>query len=354
MSAALRVAIVGLAGGTNVGDSLRRAALAVGHEVLFLDSATAKARSRLEHAILWRFDRLPKYLHRFSADAVRQCAAFRPSVLIATGSAPLTGQALDALRSLGVATINFSTDDPWNRVLRARWHLRALPHYAAVFTPRKANLEDFRKLECVNTHYLPFGYDEHLCEGPFAPVTVSDVLFVGGGDRDRLTFMTDFMGTGAPVALVGGYWDRFAATKPHALGLRNAEDVCALTAAAKINLCLVRRANRDGHVMRSLEMAAIGACMLVEDTSEHRELFGEDNVCVCYFKTAREAGALARALLADDLRRQRLSRAVRARIRDSAHSYRHRLDAMIAVGASLRLSPRADAPNVQRVGAGAP
>ena len=52
-----------------------------------------------------------------------------------------------------------------------------------------------------------------------------------------------------------------------------------------MNLCLVRRANRDGQVMRSYEAAAIGSCMLVEDTPEHRELFGPDGEAVVYFET---------------------------------------------------------------------
>jgi len=39
--------------------------------------------------------------------------------------------------------------------------------------------------------------------------------------------------------------------------------VAALTAAAKVNLCLMRRANRDGHVMRSFEIAgSLGADIL--------------------------------------------------------------------------------------------
>jgi hypothetical protein len=81
--------------------------------------------------------------------------------------------------------------------------------------------------------------------------------------------MREFMPHGSPVLLAGAYWDRYPAFRAYALGIKR-----ALTAAAKVNLCLVRRANRDGHVMRSFEIAAIGGCMLAQDTDEHRDIFG--------------------------------------------------------------------------------
>ena len=77
-----------------------------------------------------------------------------------------------------------------------------------------------------------------------------------------------------PVALVGGYWERYPAFRAQALGIKPPEIIRALTASAKVNFCLVRRANRDGHVMRSFEIAATGGCMVAEDTVKHREIFG--------------------------------------------------------------------------------
>ena len=63
--------------------------------------------------------------------------------------------------------------------------------------------------------------------------------------------------------------------------------------AAKVNLCLVRRAKRDGHVMRSFEIAAVGGCMLAQDTDEHREIFGPEGEAVRLF-SRRAAPARAR------------------------------------------------------------
>ena len=143
--------------------------------------------------------------------------------------------------------------------------------------------------------------------------------------------MSAYLRTGPPIALVGGYWSRYTATKPFALGLKDPNELYTLTASAKVNLCLVRRANRDGHVMRSFEIAAIGGCMLAEDTSEHREIFGNDEECVYYFRTPAEAAARARMLLDNADERQRLGRAMRTRILSERHTYTDRLKSMLDV-----------------------
>jgi hypothetical protein len=273
------IAVLGNPGGTNVGESLRRAAISAGHAVLFFNAFDAVRGNRLCRALSWHFgDRRPSGLEDFEAEVVASCMTARPDVLIATGAGPLTEKGLHALRALDILCINYSTDDPWNATHRSRWHLRALRAYHLVFTPRRNNLDDIRRLGCAEVHYLPFGYDDVLFSPPEGAVneTVHDVLFVGGADRDRLAFVTAFMRRGPPVALVGAYWERFSATRSCALGHKPPETLRDLTAAARVNLCLVRRANRDGHVMRSFEIAAIGGCMLAEDTLEHHEIFGAD------------------------------------------------------------------------------
>ena len=328
----LILAIVGNAGGTNVGESLRRAAISAGYPVLFFDAREARGGSRVLRAFTWRFaDRKPPLLERVAAKVVSVCAKARPQLLIATGAAPLTQEALRKLRALGVICINYSTDDPWNPAQIASWHLRALPAYDIVFTPRRANIADLNRLGCASVHFLPFAYDHTL----FTPAEVTagtpeyDVLFVGGADRERLAFMQVFMRAGLEPALVGDYWERYRATRPYALGHKPPPVLRDLTAAAKVNLCIVRRANRDGHVMRSFEIAAIGGCMLVEDTEEHRAILGDDGESVYYFRTPEQAAAIARLLIDRPDERARLAASVRDRMSRRAHTYRDRLRTML-------------------------
>ena len=167
-----------------------------------------------------------------------------------------------------------------------------------------------------------------------------DVLFVGGADPDRVAFMTEFVRHGLSVAVAGGYWERYAAFRAHALGIKPPEIIRALTAAAKVNLCLVRRANRDGHVMRSFEIAAIGGCMLAEDTDEHREIFGPEGEAVVYFRNAREAAERTRALLSNSSERKRLAAGLHRRIVGGAHNYVDRLAAMLEIARQIRACER--------------
>jgi spore maturation protein CgeB len=88
--------------------------------------------------------------------------------------------------------------------------------------------------------------------------------------------------------------------------------------------------------MRSFEIAAVGGCMLAEDTAEHREIFGPDGEAVVYFRTPREAAARAGSLLANPAERARLSGAVRARVSCGAHTYRDRLVSIIEAVARIR------------------
>jgi spore maturation protein CgeB len=327
----MKLAIVGSFEGTHLGASLWRAAVGLGVEAIKFNISDAVYGDRFVRSFLWRVDRRPLRMIRFSQDVISTCVQARPDILIATGAAPLTKSTLRALRRLGIACVNYSSDDPWNPVLRARWHLRALPEYDFVFSTRRANLEDLKRLGCSDVRYLPFGYDEWLFSlgEQRSDAPGHDVLFVGGADHDRVMFMTKAMRTGPPVTLVGAYWERFPETRRYAIGQKSPEELRALTAGAKVNLCLVRRSNRDGHVMRSFEIAAVGGCMLAEDTEEHRQIFGGDGECVVYFRTAEEAANRARALIATPGLQRRLASAVRDRMASGMHTYQDRLLAML-------------------------
>jgi spore maturation protein CgeB len=336
---AVRLALLGTLGGTHIGGSFGRGAAKLGIETIWFDANKASAGPRMLHSLCWHLaDRRPLHLSQFSNALVKTCTQAKPEILIAIGMAPLTESALRILRRMGIVCVNYSTDDPWNPALRSRWHLRALPFYDIVFSTRRSNLKDLQRLGCPKVHYLAFGYDETLFASPVQSghAPAHDVLFVGGADADRAAFMAEFMRHGLPVAVAGGYWERYPAFRAYALGIKPPELIRALTATAKLNLCLVRRANRDGHVMRSFEIAAAGGCMLAQDSDEHREIFGPEGEAVLYFRNAKEAAQRARALLADSSERKRLAANLHRRIVDGAHTYAHRLATMLGIASNTR------------------
>ena len=271
----------------------------------------------------------PTRLSQFAAGVVQYCREQRPKVLLATGHAPLDAAALAAIRGQGTYCVNYSTDDPWNPAHRSSWFLRALPQYDCVFTTRRANVTEFSRI-CRRVELLPFGYDPHL----FYPEKLSssdlhsfssDVMFAGGADRDRAAVIGALQGNGIRLRLYGSYWDRYRETKGLSLGQADVSILRKAIAATRVALCLVRRANRDGQCMRTYEVPAVGACMLVEDTAEHRELFGDDGLTVRYFQTPSEMIHALKELLANPAEQHRLSVAAHQLIVGGQHRYSDRL-----------------------------
>ena len=334
----MRLAIVGNPGGTNVGESLLRAATQQSIPTQFLDATAAYRAWRPLQAFCWRFlDRRPARMRPFSNDVVKQCRDFRPDVLIATGQVPISADDLKELNGQKIVTVNYSTDDPWSPNHRAKWFLRALPEYRLVFTPRTANVADLQRIGCHHVEYLPFGYDPTMWYPDTATNQIpADILFVGGGDDDRGPILTALAEAGLKLAIYGSYWDRYPALRPFIRGQVGPDEIRRVSSVAALALILVRRANRDEHVMRSFEAAAMKSCLLVEDTPEHRAIFGHDGENVCYFQSTNNLILRAKELLANPSERNRLAAASYDIMVAGQHTYTDRFGRMMAVAANVR------------------
>lgn len=342
--------IVGNEGGTNVGASLRRAAGELGLTSVLCDARSATSGLRVATTMSWRLlGHRPLHLQRFSRSVVEQCKRERPSALVSTGLAPVTAEDLAEIGKMGIQRINYLTDDPWNPGFRSRWFLAALRMYDGVFTVRRSNFGDLTSHGCRQVRYLPFGYDESLWALPENPETESctdaDVFFAGAAEDYRVQCFRELLRNGTRLALAGDYWRRIPDLRRSALGHLSAAQLRAHTRSAPISICLVRRANRDGHVMRSFEIPAIGACMLAEDTEEHREIFGEDGRAVRYFRSAKDAAGIVKELLGNAEIRRNLSETAHAMIIGSGNSYKDRLRSILQDLAPIGIHLRSSAAN---------
>jgi spore maturation protein CgeB len=277
----------------------------------------------------------PLRLKPFSAEVIRRCDQDKPSMVLTTGLAPLSTTALIQLRQRRITTACYLTDDPWNPQHRAPWFMSALRQYDHVFTPRRANFSELQALGHPRIYYLPFAYapdihhpPEPLSDSEAAPWK-SDVLFIGGADQERASLMRDLDSAGLNLSLWGGYWNQMAGLQSRAKGHAGPSEFRKLVAHAGVNVCLVRRANRDGHSMRSFEIPAVGGCMVVEDTPEHREIFGPEDRTVRYFTTTKELVDKCRALIRSEEQQRRLAEAVGQHIRTGKNTYGDRLASLL-------------------------
>lgn len=328
-----KLLIVGDMQGAHLGASLLRAARHLGIEAHVIERGAAYKGSRIVRKLFWHLmDRQPPLLQRYNAELIDLVKTLRPDVLIATGLVPVLGRTLSELHATGVRTMNFSTDDPFNPTLRSSWFLESLPLYDAVFTPRHANEDDLRQLGCRNVFYLPFGYDPALWRGTAQArqvVPSADVVFVGGADKDRVEFFLQFQGEGINPVLYGAYWEKYWRLNRFSRGIVAPASICEITSRAAVNICLVRRANRDSHVMRTFEIPAIGGFMIAEDTSDHRRILGPEGDCVFYFRSPIEAAQKTKWALDHPEETQRMAQRGHDRIVGTKNAYADRLREML-------------------------
>lgn len=328
-----KLLIVGVDQPGHVATFLRDAAVASGHRVSILDSGEAMSSCRLLQSPVWRLSHRPVHLQRFSRMLLHKAQQVKPQVVLTTGLAPVTAQCLWELRQRGIPTINFSTDDPWNPAHRSRWFLQGIPFYTKIFSTRQAAIPDFLKAGATVVRWLPFGYCPELhFPDPGEPVggETNAVAFAGGADQERLALLQPLLGSGVPLALWGGYWERHALTKPHAQDFASPAQLRRLLSNTPCALALVRRANRDGHAMRSLEVAAMAAPVLAEDTPEHRHLYGDEGEHVLYFNGPQPLLAKADWLLNHRDEGRRMGQRLHQSLLQGQHTYANRLQAMLA------------------------
>jgi N-acetyl-gamma-glutamylphosphate reductase len=108
----------------------------------------------------------------------------------------------------------------------------------------------------------------------------------------------------------------------------------SVLARAKMSFCLVRRANRDQHVMRTYEEPAMGSCVAMEDTTHHRELFDAATADACFFATPDELAARAVRLCADADLREQIRESMGRAVTSGGHRYTDRLRRMLSLPAN--------------------
>lgn len=305
--------IVGYPQDYHIGAHLRNAAAQLGLSVSLIDPTQAFQAPWVLRQINWHLrERRPTYLENFNQHVVEQCRELEPDYLLVTGLLPVTESTIRNTRSQGTICANYLTDDLWNPVHYSRRHIAALSAYDIVFSPRKANLDDLKAIGC-SASYMPFAYEPSIHFPSNAQDTIPDgdfdcdIMFYGGADRDRVPIMKSILDAGFALRLYGGYWDKLRTTRVASRGHVMGAELRQAVAGARVCLCLVRRANRDGHVMRTFEVPAMGGCMLTEDTTEHRDLLGPEGENVLYFKSTTELIDKTKRLLGDNELRRKLS-----------------------------------------------
>jgi spore maturation protein CgeB len=334
---AKKLLILADVGESVVGGHILEAAVSTGVQVKSVDPGLAHVNWFVDKVFWHLLDRRLPNMGRFESVAIETNRTFEANIALAVGRIPISAEGLNRLKAMGTRTHIWLTDDPWNAAHYCRWMMQVLPSYDVVYTPRKSNISQLQNLCGDRVAYLPFGYSasKHLCEPLNETATDCDVLFVGGADTDRIPIIHAIIRAGFKVALYGGYWEKDPVTRPFHRGFASLRELQLASQRAKISLILVRRANRDGHVMRTIETAACGACMLVEQTNEHLEIFGKSaEPPVRYFTCMDSMIFEIRELMSDIRIRNKLRYGVFRQVTSFGNDYQRRLETILNNGVS--------------------
>ncbi len=333
----LRLLIVGNPVEYHLGSHLQAAAESLGWSARIADVRDSWSSNRwinrVHHHLLGR---RPSKLAAFGQSVIATCQQFQPHVVISTGIAPLSADVLKEIGRKGIVRVNYLTDDPWSRSNRAAFFFQSLKEYDVIANPRRANIEQLKNLGCRQVQYVPFGYNPsyHFIETDPTPAErarfTCDASILGGADDDRVPLALSLVDAGLNVALYGIYWDKYPRLRKYHRGYAHGRDLRLAVQLANCHVCMGRKANRDGHAMRSLEFPAMGACLVTEDTSEHRDLYGDDGEAVLYWNDEASLVNVTRRLVEQKELREQLTKELFQRIVGSGkHTYATRLQEII-------------------------
>jgi spore maturation protein CgeB len=268
---------------------------------------------------------------------------------------------LSAVRRLRptLPQVLLSEDDLFLRHNRSRFLDRTLPEFDLVVTTKRRHVDqgELARLGARYCHYEPKSFDPEL----FHPLALSSaeqaafgapLCFVGTYEEPRFEACLALARAGLPVRVFGNGWERARAEHPNLRLERRplvGRDYVRAIAASDLSLGFLRRANRDEHTDRSVEIPAAGGVLLAERSAEHLELFPEGQAAL-YFGDTGELIQTARRALADPRLRHTLAWAGRQRCLELNLTHLgacQRILAALASRCAHSAAPQASRPNGQ-------
>lgn len=305
--------------GADAGTSRHRALALqrLGHDVFIVDPFTFLPDNRL--AGLWAWKTGGLFLEDFVRRRVLASIPDMRFDLVLIDSGDLVGPSLvQELKGRFGVVVNYNVDDPYGTRDGKRWsfYLKSVRFYDLVVVVRDCNVPEAFARGARNVLRVYRSADEVA----HAPRQVSEqeqrnwaseVVFVGTWMPERGPFMTRLIELGVPLAIYGGRWQK-APEWPilrscwRGAALEREQDYAMAIQCAKVSLGLLSKGNRDLTTTRSFEIPHLGGVLCTERTSEHTELYREDEEAV-FWSSPEECAEKSMLLLRDEHHRKHLA-----------------------------------------------
>jgi spore maturation protein CgeB len=305
--------------GTNTGTSRHRtlALQRLGHAVSIVDPFAVLRGNRFAGLWAWRTGCL------FLEDLIRRRILAgipdRRFDLVLVDGGELVGPCLikELKRRFGVVA-NYNVDDPYGRRDGRRWklYLQSVPFYDLVVVVRDFNVPEALARGARSVLRVHRSADE-VAHAP-RPVSdqakrkwTSEVGFVGTWMPERGPFMARLIELGVPLSIYGGRWQKareWPALRScwRGAALEREQDYAMAIQCAKVSLGLLSKGNRDLTTQRSFEIPHLGGVLCAERTSEHTELYRENEEAV-FWSSPEECAEKCIQLLRDEQYRRNVA-----------------------------------------------
>ncbi len=299
------------------------------------EGATYEDKPSLAERIRYRL-RIPADLGGANAAILKQLAASPYDILWLDRAVAIRAATLRAAKRSApdLRIVWYAEDDMMNSHHLSYWTERALPLFDLWVTTKSANVQahempakGVRRMLFVNNSYDPALHRAVVVTDAERRDLGSDISFVGTFEQARAKSLADLARAGFDVRVWGNGWRR-ASDRPAGLRIEDRpvydDDYAKVVCASRLNLCFLRKENRDLQTCRSIEIPAMGGLMVHERNTEIAGLFkdGEDAVL---FDSDAELIARCRDLLSDAEACRRIAQNGHRAVLDGGYRHEDRL-----------------------------
>lgn len=238
-----------------------------------------------------------------------------------------------------ITIVSYSEDDMYASHNRSLYYRYGLKYYDFVFTTKSYNCDQSelptlgaRRVIFVDKSYDTYQHKPIDLSAEDLSKYGSEVGFIGAFEEERAASILYLARKGVKVRVWGTEWHKMTINHPNLIlenhpvyGLEYVKAICA----TRINLCFLRKMNRDLQTDRTMEIPACQGFMLAERTEEHLRLFTEGEEAA-YFGSNEELLQKVRYYLIHEEERQKIAHAGRKRCVDSGYSHHERLKFMLS------------------------
>jgi spore maturation protein CgeB len=203
---------------------------------------------------------------------------------------------LKLAKQKGIKLINYSPDDMINKNNQSNYYLASLPVYDVHVSTKSYNIDELKHLGAKNVIFTDKGFDLNL-HIPIKPTEIeirelgSMVGFIGSYEDDRAESIKYLCKNGIEVRVYGSSWAHLKNRIPNLIVDSNNyfyKSYVTVLNCIEINLCFLRKQNRDLQTQRTIEITACGRFMIGERTAEHLRLFKENEEAIFFDNDNKE------------------------------------------------------------------